>query len=184
MTSEKGPSSCQVVRVLQPFAQLMHTSLKKAQILIQSEDEDARRRDITEVNPDFVLQSSLNDYLIYFKIAEKKVVETMEDSASQQLGKKSLKDLGSLQKELEPFLEKLERFWHEEEAIISEIESSAEFQEILACARNLHGRLEELDESEISNLLQMTYLNSPEHTICSILGLSDVVADSLKGIDP
>ena len=62
----------------------------------------------------------------------------MEDSASQQLGKKSLKDLGSLQKEFEPFLEKLERFWHEEEAIISEIESSAEFQEILACARNLH----------------------------------------------
>ena len=110
MTSEKGPSSCQVVRVLQPFAQLMHTSLKKAQILIQSEDEDAWRRDITEVNPDFVLQSSLNDYLIYFKIAEKKVVETMEDSASQQLGKKSLKDLGSLQKEFKPFLEKLERF--------------------------------------------------------------------------
>ena len=174
MTSEKGPSSCQVVRVLQPFAQLMHTSLKKAQILIQSEDEDAWRRDITEVNPDFVLQSSLNDYLIYF-IAEKKVVETMEDSASQQLGKKSLKEWGRSKKSWSPSWRSLRGFG------MRKRRSSLRLKAVLSSRKFLHvpetyiyRRFEELDEPEISNLLQMT----------SILGLSDVVADSLKGIDP
>ena len=137
-----------------------------------------------KVNPDVLLQSSLNIYLIYFKTVEKKVLDTLDISSSQQLGEKSLTDLNSLKNELQPFLEKLERFWHEQEAVIAEIERSTEFQEILACVTTLHRIFEELDESEISQLLQMTSLNSQEHILCSILGLRDDVADSLKDLDP
>ena len=140
--------------------------------------------DKPKANPNVVLQRSLNNYLIYFKVVEKKVLDTLDISTSQQLGEKSLKDLNSLKNELQPFLEKLERFWHEQEAVIAEIERSTEFQEILACVTTLHRIFEELDESEISQLLQMTSLNSQEHILCSILGLRDDVADSLKGLDP
>ena len=156
--------------------------------LVTSESPTSEHRRVVshepKVNPNFVLQHSLNNYLIYFKIVEKKVLETLNISTSQQLAEKSMKDLNSLKNELKPFLEKLERFWHEQEAVIAEIESSAEFQEILSCVTTLHGIFEELDESEIPQLLQMTSLNSREHILCSILGLSDDVADSLKGLDP
>ena len=129
------------------------------------------------------LQQSLNVYLIYFKSVEKKVLETLEATTPQKLGKKGLEDLQDLKIELELFLEKLERFWHEEEAVITNIRYNSQFQEILSCVTNLQGIFVQLDESEISELLRTTSLNTHEHTLCSILGLTDEVADALLALD-
>ena len=130
------------------------------------------------------LQHSLNVYLIYFKSVEKKVLETLGATAPQKLGKKGLEDLEDLKNELQLFLEKLERFWHEEEAVITNIRYNSQFQEILSCVTNLQGIFVQLDESEISELLRTTSLNTHEHTLCSILGLTDEVADALLALDP
>ena len=99
-----------------------------------------------DLNNNHFLQYSLNAFLIYFKIVEKKVLETLDASTMpQKLEKKGLGDLEDLKNQLQLFLEKLERFYHEVEAVIANIRSSTQFQEILSCVTNLNGIFGQLD---------------------------------------
>ena len=82
---------------------------------LEEETTISNQPQVDHVNNHF-LQYSLNVYLIYFKSVEKKVLETLGATAPQKLGKKGLEDLEDLKNQLQLFLEKLERFWHEEEA--------------------------------------------------------------------
>ena len=127
------------------------------------------------------LQRILHCHMIYFRVVEKKVLECLTNSILTP-SKKSLENLNYLREDLKVFLNKLESFYYAQEDNISELETSEQFQDILKCVGNLESIFEQLDDSEIPALLEMTVEKKNETALCSILGLREEVGEYLSNL--
>ena len=130
-------------------------------------------------NPPIDWNLDLALLLIYFKKVEEKVNQQIRNT-TENLSQDNLERLETLTSNLEDFLEKLGRFYHEENVAQSTFFEHPQFQEILECTDRLQLVLDELEDSQIPEILKsQTIKPNKFQYLAAILGFEEELATFL-----
>ena len=116
---------------------------------------------------------AVNIFLMYFKDIEKMIKEKINKTIDE-LSEDNLICIEALTKDLEEFLHKLGKLYHEETIVQSAFTKNQQFQEILDCTDRLQSILDRLIESDATEILDSldndVIKPSQDQYLASILG--------------